>query len=281
MKFILLLSLVLLFSSCEENIESYDTLNAQEQAYIRSQARIKCEAETSADILDIIETSNSHLIQLLRLNTWDLVYKKDDNVIATSKIYVWKVSGSTVYFLVSFTEGGSTSNKFVKFTSAINTEMFQDLRTKKCAKTLTLSVSPSLLTGTTEEGPITIDSASYYKLKTTNSFENPFPAFFGFIYKKRVKKIYNDETNAVTSTETHDYVVDRVADVTTLDTNFESDTLYPNRKYCVVNYTAGATNVYPFPIASDFGLSCTTETSPGPDPDGDLTENFDKSELVI
>ena len=160
--------------------------------------------------------------------------------------------------------------------------MFQDLRTKKCDKTLTLAVSPSLLTGTTEEGPITIDSASYYKLKTTSSYENPFPAFFGFIYKKRVKTIYNDETDVVTSTETHDYVVDRVADVASLNTNFESDTLYPNREYCVVNYTAGTPNVYPFPIASKFGLSCTTVTTPGgPDPDGDLTENFAKSELVI
>ncbi len=281
MKLILFLAFALLFSSCEENIESYDDLTADEQLYIRTRARTKCMAETSADILDITETSNNQLLTFTRLDTWDLVYKKNDDVIETSKIYVWKISGSTVYFLISFVEGGSTSNKFVKFTTTINSEMFEDLRTKKCDKALTLAVSPSLLTGTTDEGPITIDADSYYKLKTTSSYESLFPAFFGFINKKRVKKIHNDETDVVMSTETYDYIVDRVADVTSLDPNFEDNTLYPNKTYCVVNYTAGVPNVYPLPTATNFGLSCTTETSPGPDPDGDLTENFDKSELVI
>lgn len=281
MKLILLLAFTLLISSCEENIESYDDLNAAEQLYIRTQARAKCMAETQEDFLDIIDTSNTQLLQLSRLDTWDLVYKKNDAVIETSKIYVWKISGSTVYFLISFVEGGSTSNKFVKITSTINSEMFQDLRTKKCDKDLTLSTSPSLLTGTIEEGPITINADSYYKVKSTHSFVNTFPDFFGFINKKRVKKIYNDDTDAVTSTDTYDFIITRVTDVTSLDTNFASDTLYPNKEYCVVDYTAGVPNVYPLPSAPDFGLSCEPDTSPGPDPDGDLTENFDMSELVI
>jgi hypothetical protein len=281
LKLIFLLGLILLLSSCEENIQSYDDLSADEQLYIRTRARVKCMAETEDDILDIIETSSSALLAYTRLDTWKLEYSKNNALIETSKIYVWKISGSTVYFLVSYVEAGTTSSKFVKFTNTVNSEMFQDLRTKKCDKDLTLSISPSLLTGTILEGPTTIDDNSYYKVTNTYSYTNPYPSFFGLINKKRVKKIYNDDTDTVTSTETYNYVITRITDVASLDTDYTDDTLYPNKKYCVVDYTAAVPNVYPLPNASDFGLSCTTNTSPGPDPDGDTVENFDSLELAI
>lgn len=271
--FIVLLSGLL---ACQEKEGVWDELTAAERLALQNRANAKCLAGAANDILDITSTSNTELIRLSRLDTWKLEYSKGDVLIETSNIYVWKISGSTVYFLVKIIEGGSPSNIFVKFTSTTNSEIFEDLRQKKCiTEDITLSVSRTLLTAKVEEARTTVDTDTYSKTVATHTYQDEFPAFFGFLNKKRVKTLYNDETNAVKSSETYKYVITRITDIVSLDADFTDDTIYPNKTYCVVNYTSGTPNVYPLPNASDYGLECTTSSTIGPDPDGDTIENFD------
>lgn len=282
MKVATLLLVLFTLISCREEEGIWDELTLAEQAAIRARSQAKCLANVATDILDITDTSDTELLRFTRLDTWKLEYKKDSALIETSKIYVWKIDGSTVYFLFSLVEGGSTSNKFVKMTNVTNSELFEDLRQKKCISDLDLSVSSTLLSAGIEEGEVTIDSDTYYKFKATHSFHDELPAFFGFFNKKRVKTIYNTSNDSVKSTETYDYIITRIDDISSLSTDFSNNTTFPNKTYCVVDYAAGTPNVYPLANALNYALECSSDVNVGPDPDGDTIPNFaPATELVI
>lgn len=282
MKIAALLLVLISLISCREEEGIWDKLTPAEQAALRARSQAKCLANADTDILDITDSSNTELLKFARLDTWKLEYKKDSALIETSKVHVWKVDGSTVYFLFSLVEGGSTSNKFVKFTNVTNSELFEDLRQKKCISDLDLSVSRTLLSAVIEEGKVTIDTDTYYKFKATHSFHDELPAFFGFFNKKRVKSIYNTSNDTVKSSEKYEYIVTRITDVSSLSTDFTNNTNYPNKTYCVVDYTAGTPNVYPLANALSYGLKCSSDVNLGPDPDGDTIPNFaPATELVI
>jgi hypothetical protein len=277
-----LLFVLLTLISCREEEGIWDKLTPAEQAALLARSQTKCLANAATDILDITDTSNTEMLNLARLDTWKLEYKKDSALIETSNVYVWKVDGSTVYFLFSLIEGGSTSNKFVKMTNVTNSELFEDLRQKKCTSGLELSVSRTLLSAVIEEGEVTIDADTYYKFKATHSFHDELPAFFGFFNKKREKSIYNTSNDTVKSSEKYEYIITRITDVTSLSTDFTNNSTYPNKTYCVADYTAGTPNVYPLANALNYALECSLDVNVGPDPDGDTIPNFaPATELVI
>lgn len=285
MKLLILTFIFLSIISCRKEEEIWDELTDGERTELQNRSNTKCLSQAEDDVLDLTSTSNTELLRLSRLDSWKLEYFKGTtptDIIETSKIYVWKISGSTVYFLLKLTENGSPVNKFVKFTSTTNSEMFEDLRQRKCiTQDITLSVSQTLLSAGVSEAAVTEDTDTYSKTVATHSYPDELPAFFGFFNKKRVKTLYNDETDAVKSSETSNWVITRIEDVSSLPTDFTNNTDYPNKTYCVVDYTAGTPNVYPIPNASGYGLECGTSATDGPDPDGDTVENFDPATELI
>ncbi|MBA2405312.1 MAG: hypothetical protein H0V66_11120 [Bdellovibrionales bacterium] len=285
MKISFFLIVLLILSACRKEEAIWDELDAADRLVIRNRANSKCLAQALDDLTDIITTSNTELTRFARLDTWKLEYLKETAVIETSKIYVWKVSGTTVYFLFSMIEGGVPTNKFIKFNTTTNSEMLADLRKKKCDKSdesLTVSISRQLFTAKIVEARATVDADTYSITTATHTFADELPAFFGYFVKKRVKKSYNDETDVVKTTETFNYKITRITDAVSLSTDFTNDSTFPSKTYCVVDYTAGTPNVYNKPNVANYSLECSTSSTLGPDPDGDTVENFDPiTELVI
>jgi hypothetical protein len=283
LKISIILIVLLSLMSCRKEEGVWDELTDAERTALRARASSKCLAAAADDVLDFTTTSNTELLRFSRLDSWKLEYKKASVLVETSNIYVWKVSGSTVYFLFKMLEGGSPRNIFVKFKKTTNSEMLEDLRVKKCAKieTETFSIGRSTITGKIDEGRVLVDADTYSKTIATHTYNDEVPAFFGFFNKVRVKTLYNDETDAVKSSETFNYVITRITDIVSLPTDFTNDTNYPNKTYCVVTYSKpAAINVYPLPNATAYGLACTSSSSVGPDPGSD-GEDFDPdTELV-
>ena len=273
-----ILSLLLLIS-CQEELQKGSDLSDSELDYIRARAAAKCVSESNTDFSDFEDSSNSVMLNSERENTWKLEYKKDNTVIETSYIYVWKVSSPFVYYRIKLTEAGVVKNQFLKVDTTTNDEMMRNLQEQDCAKTLDVAVGPSSMTVNVDSGLATEDSSTLAKYEKDYRLITSYPAYFGSLNRKITKKSYNN-SEVLQKTEVFDYVFTNTSDTTLPDTY--NDASIVNAEYCVVTNTTAVLpdtlDNYTFP----FTLTCTTSDTAGPDGNGDTVEDFDPAtELVI
>lgn len=269
----------LLLSSCQEELQKGSELSDAELAYLRARAAAKCVSESNADFSDFEDSSNSTMLNSERTNTWKLEYKKDNTIIETSYIYVWKVSSPFVYYRIKLNESGVVKNQFLKVDTTTNDEMMRNLQEQDCAKTLDVSVGPSSMVVNIDTALATEDSTTLVKYEKDYRLVTSYPAYFSSLNRKITKKSYNND-EVLQKTEIYDYVFTNISNTTLPDTY--NDASITNAEYCVVTNTTAVLpdtlDNYTFP----FTLTCTTSDTNGPDGDGDSVEDFDPvTELVI
>ena len=138
-----LFSLLFLSIGCvQEEIESYDDLTPDEQEDIRNQSQQKCLNESQENFTNLITSSNSNMASFTRGQYWKVTYTAGSTT-SDNYIYVWKVDGTTVYFLYQQLIESTTYHNFIKVTQAFNEEMFDDLLVKKCNYTLSVTQGDS------------------------------------------------------------------------------------------------------------------------------------------
>jgi hypothetical protein len=161
LKYIFLISFALFFSSCEENIQSYDDLSSDEQAYIRGLSQARCLASSAEHFTAFATTSNdafygsgAHVAGI----TFNHVLKQDSVSYYTHKVTVWKVTATDVYFLIHI-DNPTEEYRFLKIPKTTNESMITDLQTKYCDKSPSRDVNFSL----------TASSKTYKQIKPTTS----------------------------------------------------------------------------------------------------------------
>lgn len=262
-----------IFTGCQENLQRGDSLSDAERQFLRERAAAKCIAASEENYNEIEGDSNSTILNYAPGTTWKLEHRQGTTLLSTSYLYVWKVSAPNVYILQKDATTDPVTFRFIKLTTTINTEMFENIQKKICDKTFEGSVNSATVTPVIKIARAREDADTLSETDTTYYFASNFPAYFGALERNRVKRTY-DNDGKVKETITNDYKIVEPATTTTLESTYNS-TNYPNREYCVVEYSgpvAPATlNVYAFP----FDLNCTTSDSAGPDANGDSVEDFD------
>lgn len=249
---------MLLSVSCkEETIRAFNELTPGEQEAIRQRRELKCLEDSKRDYEDFAALSNEKMVDMLRHQSWKYEYKKDNTVIETSYISVWNVTGSVAYFLLTLTEGGSTTNRFLKINTTTNSELIADLRVKKCAKTLTVSDGTTSASAKIEEAQGSDDSETYYKPIVTYTFDFNLPGYFGVRKLKREKKIYKESDDTLSKTEVYEYVMTGRTSPPNLSYPY---TNYANRSYCTIKSNGGTPNTFNFP----YELDCKTDSTIDP-----------------
>jgi len=267
---LLLVSLtgLLILASCEESVSQGDKLTAQELAYLRERASLQCLSASNKTYENIEKASNDNMLSFVRDNTWKYEYKKDNTVIETSHVYVWKVSPPHVYFRMKLTDAGTTKNRFLKVDTLVNIDMFRNLQSKSCSKKLTVTGSSPIIVKTEqlnqrEDADTVSDTTIDYTVSSL------YPAYFGSMNYKKTKKSYNND-DVLQKTEVFEYIFTKISN-TTQPASY-TDPLIVNPEFCVPKFTdsvAPARDDYAFP----FTLEC--KTSGTVDGNGDGTPDFD------
>lgn len=268
-----LLSALLLTSACEKTIQAGGDLTDEERRWLAERAAEKCTNDSARSIEDFQEISAESIMDLDRDKAWKYEYKKESSVLETYSISVWNVVPPNIYIRLNIVEGGTTYNKFIKISTTANSDMIKTLQTKKCNKSMTVSMSTTTATGTIEDARIAGDEEdTFIDVKTVYNFKSALPAYFGFLDRVITKKTV-DDNDVVKKTDTYTYVItdnDSAPDQTDLYTS------YSNRRYCMVEFTG--TNTYAFP----YTLNCTAvgdET--GVDINADGTKDFVPADLNL
>jgi hypothetical protein len=237
----------------------YNELSPGEQTAINLARYTKCMDDSTRNYNDFLATSGTDLVDYDRDQAWKYEYKKDDTIVETSSVSVWRVNGTVAYFRYSLSEGGVTKNKFVKITTTINGEMINDLKDQKCAKRnkITITDSASSATAKLVEVAGADDADTNFTVNVTHTFDYTQPAYFGALKLKRTKKTYNNDTDALTKTENFEYILSAISNPAAQNTSY---TYYSNREYCTPKPTTTGPNTYNFP----FELDCKTDSNIDP-----------------
>lgn len=275
MKILLILTVVFLsFLGCRKEEGIWDKLSQAEKDALQLRANNQCLADEEKDINDIINVSNVELSRLARNDAWKMENKQDTSILSTSKIYVWKISGNTVYFLISFADGDN--HRYVKVNTTTNSEMFDDLRRRKCFNDFTKSsLDANSVSAEIEDARVAEVDSGYSIITNTYSYTEINPAFFGLISPKKVKKTYKKD-DTVSATLIYTNTITRTDDLV-LGTVYNSPD-YRNLTYCVPAYTNGTPNSFLKPGSANYSMNCTSDPVAGVDANGDGLIDFKPSE---
>ncbi len=261
-----------LLSACNENIAHGDKLTQAERDYLRTIAAAKCIAESDSAFKSLENASNNNMLNMVRNQTWKFEYKKDSTVIETSYLYVWKVSPPNVYFRLSLTEAGITTNKFIKIDTSSNVDMWRSIQTKACNKTYTITGSGSKNVNI-EVARTRVDTLTLTESETDYRIVTNYPAYFGNLNRLMTKRTL-DNKEVVTKTEKFDYVISTNAE--TIQPLTYNDATIASRSFCMVKFTppiAPSTyDTYAFPYELDCATSDIDPTKP--DANGDALTDF-------
>lgn len=239
MKYLLLLTLILLAVSCEENVPSWDELDAQERQNIRNRSSAKCKTDSEANIKKHLNNAREKMLGMARKQYWKIEF--GENVANSSKetsyIYVWKRVGETVYFIH---RDKSENISFIKMTADFNEKMLRDMLERNCEEDSADNIVVS--TGASAASIFIKDRSfasppDYYKLDTTFKTESRYPVFFvRYLYEQKKKKLKESGSSTVTETKTY------IAKITATDDDFEdlpaSYTGYTDPEFCIPDFTA-------------------------------------------
>lgn len=297
MKFLTLLLIVMTVAACRKEEAVWDKLSAEDQRVIRERASAKCINEERADIERMISSSTTKLNDARRLDSWKVATTKNAAAYSDSKIHVFKITATDVYFVHIQSSENGTFSKFIKVSKARNAEQYQDLQRKKCdlaakdtfppEKYTSASLTGASFVGNMVRPRVTNRTANTYSIDTfTYTYSEGFPAFFGLIAKTRENKVYNEDTNVSTSTETYKTTITVDTDIDERDFGdvYTDSNAFPNPQYCVATYTPEVTGPPLVPIFYPTGfaenaLFCVT-TGAGPDANGDAVSDFPATELL-
>lgn len=269
--------------SCEEQVAVGDKLSDAERNYIRERAALKCVSETTSTFKNFYQDSGTNMTSYREGQAWKLEYKKDDTLIETSFIYVWKVSGPDVYFRLKMSENGVSTNRFFKINTTQNEEMALNLQYYKCTKTFTVSEGSGSITATIKTDRTVEDTETKVETDTEYRHVSTLPLYFGVLDRKVTKRSYNND-DTLTKTETFDYVITSISDVT--QPASYADSSITNREFCVPTHSSprGAPyngyDTYAFPFARTClaQAAISSESTDGPDGNGGGVD-FTPSEL--
>lgn len=266
----LLLLLPILFSvvSCEEKVAIGDKLSESEREYLRARASKKCLEESESTYKNIVNTTLSNLRNAQRGQTYKLEYLKDNTVLDTFQVYVWKVTASDVFYRIKMIEGTNLVNKFIKISLSHNTDMIRGLQSKNCDKKLNVSGSSTLSVTPPEAPRILTDTDEWSRYSNTYSFNPIFPVYMGMLNKVQKQEISTTQTGAFTKTISYEYRLSTTVTTTTLPTAY-NDASIVNPQYCMPKFTAGTPTTYSFP----FDIKCE-QTDVAVDANGDGTPDF-------
>lgn len=260
---------LLLLASCEERVSQGDRLTGAELEYLRDRASKQCISASNKTYENIEKASNDNMLSFVRENTWKYEYKKDNTVIETSYVYVWKVTPPAVYFRMKLTDAGFTKNRFLKVDTLANIDMFRNLQEKSCNKTLSVS-GTSVLRVKTESLNQREDADTVADIINDYTISSAYPAYFGVMNLTKSKKFYNND-DVLQKTEVFENSFTRVSN--TVQPAVYTDPSIINREFCVVKYSdptpPKTRDDYVFP----FDVKC--ETSGTVDGNGDGTPDFD------
>jgi hypothetical protein len=266
----LMFMLPMLFSmvSCEEKVAIGDKLSESERAYLRARASKKCLEESESTYKNLINLTLSNLKNAQRGQTYKLEYLKDNTVLDTFQVYVWKVTASDVYYRIKMMEGMNLVNKFLKISLAHNSDMLRGLQSKNCDKKLTVAGSSTLSAIPPEAPRILTDTDEWSRYTNTYAFSPVFPVYLGMLNKIQKQEISTTQTGAFTKTISYEYRLSTTATTTTLPAAY-NDASIVNPQYCMPKFTAGTPTTYSFP----FDLKCE-QTDVAVDANGDSTPDF-------
>jgi hypothetical protein len=273
--------LIMSIVSCETQVEKGKELTQQELEYLRARAKVKCVADTKNTFKTYYEATNDRMLDMRRNNAWKYEYKKDNTVVDTSYVFVWKVSPPNVYFRLKLTEAGILTNYFFKVTTDNNMDAVLYIQDQICEKKIDLNYNTSTLNLNIDLARTTEDADTESETDNDYRFTTGFPVFFSSYNKKRVKRIYDKGSSTVKTTETYDYTLTQVSDVS--QPAAYNDGTIVNRKYCMMKSVPpvppATLDVFALPIDVS---NCTTSDSAGPDSNGDGVEDFNPAtELVF
>lgn len=280
-KLIASMCLVMSVVSCETQVQKGESLTPQELEYLRARAKVKCVADTAATFKEYYEATNSKMLSFERGDSWKYEYKKDNTVVDTSYIYVWKVSPPDVYFRLKLTEAGTLTNYFFKVSTDTNADVALYIQDQICEKKIDLTYNNNTMNLNVDVDRAREDADTEAEVDNDYRFTTAYPLFFSSYNKKRVKRIYNNNSNTVKTTETYDYILTQISDVAQPATY--TDASITNRKFCMMKSTAptapATLDVFALPLDV---TNCVTSDTAGPDLNGDSVEDFDPAtELVV
>lgn len=259
-------------TSCQESIPSYNDLSASEQDYIRTFSINRCKSEGASNISKFKTASNSAFGDYYRTQYWKIELTKDSTVQSTDYLYVWKVDGTTVYFLKQSAVGTGQEYKFYKVTQDFNSAMIDDLLQKRCEKTYSITNSSSSAAVTFTDLTST-EPPDSFKSNYSYSITSGTPLFFmNYNYTQLKKKL--DTSGNVTSSTNYAYKITYGGTTTGLESSYTS---YSNAKFCIFDYTEpdATSKDFVFPYTDN---NCSTNSTGPTNPGTDATMNFDPTQ---
>ncbi len=255
-------------TSCQQNIESYNTLSPSEQDYIRTFSINRCKSDGASNISKYKTSSNAALGSYYRTQFWKIELSKDSTVQSTDYLFVWKVDGTSVYFLKQSAVGTGQEYKFYKMTHDFNSAMIDDLLQKRCEKTY--SITNSATDASVKFTDLaTTEPPDNYKSNYTYSMSSDSPLLFlNYNYTQLKQKL--DTSGTVTSSNNYTYKITYGGTTTNLESSYTS---YSNAKFCIIDYTEpdASSKDFVFPYTDN---NCTTSASGPANPGTDTSMNF-------
>jgi hypothetical protein len=273
---------VLILAGCRKEEGIWGKLTDDERQYLRDQTRIRCEADAAGNFEDLAANSNTKLIDYERGQYWKVTLSSSST---TRNLRVWKVDGNNVYFL--YYDPAVSSNLFIKVNTTVNSEMFEDIRKKKCKfdSGFTITQSSSSFTVKRLDVESTEDSTRY-RTDFSHTGSSTTPAFFAYFNVAEAKEKLNEDGDVV-STENLTNKIEYVGSDT--DVLYASFASYNPRRFCIIKYTGtagtiGTDKFYSGPTFPFNGnLICTADGADGLEANtgADPAMNFTSAELVL
>jgi hypothetical protein len=270
LKTTLILFILSFIGACNKTENGFSKLTEQEKEYLRTQASQKCVTDSEKTFLsyqdssdDQFNTSSSNRFFVNK--TWLWTFAKAGTAIETKKFTVWKVSTTAVYFIVTSTDASSnTTYQFLKIDAALNMEMIQDLKAKKCSTaTDFMTVTNSSSSATLRYEPAESNLNATQREKIVRTFQFPFSqlAFFGVLNEtSRVRQVIEISNNSITTTENFTGTLAAHADEAPAYTTYGG---YPSARTQFCTIKKNNDNSFTFPY--DWMGNCSASASTGPD----------------
>lgn len=253
------LLLLLLVLACGKTVNKFEELSEAERDYLRQLGQQKCLADTTSLFKSYKGESVVQFRDLERGSYYLQEVKAGSAVLRSSKIQVWKVTGTAIYFIYTSTtaEDSTPSYQFVKLTPENNADMIDFLQLQRCTfkKDVRASANSSSMNYTVESS---VNIENDRKTVTTKSHTFAFRQLAllgGYVYTQKVQTLTRkDEATDVADVNTSGTLTVQ----NTIDLAYPVYTGYTGAQFCIVNPT------YTIP----FTLTC----SPGGLPEFNPTE---------
>lgn len=209
MHHLILLIILVTLSSCREEKSLWNELSPDEQAYLRSRARVKCEEDNATAYKNFKKLSGESFTSSTynRAKGVEIKFKQGDAVSVTTDMKVWKKDtiNNVLYFYVTKTNSDfSTDSYFLRLPVIQNDDVIDDFLSDQCDEIYTASIGSS--------GPLSIKypytvkiSSGKYEYTDNYSFKFDEPAFLGSYRLSRKVVTFNskdEQTNTASFTST-------------------------------------------------------------------------------